>query len=202
VSGGGRSTGARKLVGVVRDRALYPLAVLHTASFALSVIAGNWIVPLMKDNGASPGGAGALGAAVLLGGLLTRPLAGMAVRHRPGSTIPLLALSLVAGAAGCAILATRAPLALLAGAAAVVGLAAGIPFAPAFAGAQRLRPLAPAAAVGLVNSVATMTIVVGVPLVGLTFSLPGDGRIGFAVLAVLWALALVALKGAARTLAG
>jgi hypothetical protein len=36
---------------------------------------------------------------------------------------------------------------------------------------------------------AALTILVGTPLVGLSFSLPGDGRLGFAVVAALWALA-------------
>ena len=35
-------------------------------------------------------------------------------------------------------------------------------------------------------------IVVGTPLVGLTFSLPGDGRIGFVVIGLLAALAALA----------
>ena len=54
---------------------------------------------------------------------------------------------------------------------------------------MRARPDAPGAAVGLVNMVAALTILVGTPLVGITFSLPGDGRIGFVVLAALWAAA-------------
>jgi hypothetical protein len=33
---------------VLRDRRLYPLAVAHTASFAFSVIIGNWTVPLPR----------------------------------------------------------------------------------------------------------------------------------------------------------
>jgi hypothetical protein len=38
-----------------------------------------------------------------------------------------------------------------------------------------------------------MTILVGTPLLGLTFSLPGNGRIGFAVIVALWLLALALL---------
>jgi hypothetical protein len=38
-----------------------------------------------------------------------------------------------------------------------------------------------------------VVIVVGTPLVGLAFSLPGDGRIGFLVAAALWLAALAAL---------
>ena len=67
----------------------------------------------------------------------------------------------------------------------VVGLAAGLPFAPAISRAQRIRSDAPATAVGVVNGFANLTILVLTPLIGLTFSLPGHGRIGFAALAVL-----------------
>ena len=83
------------------------------------------------------------------------------------------------------MLAIAHPLPLAIAAAGVVGLAVGIPFAPAFAGAQRLRPDAPGAAVGFVNMIAAVTILVGTPLLGLTFSLPGDGRIGFLIVAAL-----------------
>ena len=76
----------------------------------------------------------------------------------------------------------------------MTGLAAGLPFAPAIGTAQRLRPDAPAAAVGVVNGFANLAILVTTPLIGLTFSLPGDGRIGFAVLAALWASGLAALR--------
>jgi hypothetical protein len=46
--------------------------------------------------------------------------------------------------------------------------------------------------VGLVNACAALVIVAGAPLVGLTFSLPGDGRIGFVALGVLAALSALA----------
>ena len=74
----------------------------------------------------------------------------------------------------------------------VLGLAAGLPFAVIFAAAQRLRPDAPGAAIALVNACAVLTILVGTPLAGLAFALPGDGRIAFAVIAALWAAALLA----------
>jgi len=44
--------------------------------------------------------------------------------------------------------------------------------------------------VGFVNLLAVVAIVVGTPLLGLTFSLPGDGRVGFAAIAVAWLTAL------------
>ena len=50
-----------------------------------------------------------------------------------------------------------------------------------------------AAATGYVNAWGIAAIVAGTPLLGLAFSLPGEGRVGFAAVAALWALALVAL---------
>jgi len=77
--------------------------------------------------------------------------------------------------------------------AAVLGLAAGIPFAAAFSGAQVIRRDGPGAAIGFVNSCATLVIAVGAPLVGITFSFAGHGRLGFAAVAVLWAAAALAV---------
>jgi hypothetical protein len=65
-------------------------------------------------------------------------------------------------------------------------------FGKAFVGAARARPDAPGAAVGFVNAWASLLIVGGAPLVGLTFSLPGDGRIGFVALGGLTILAALA----------
>jgi predicted MFS family arabinose efflux permease len=81
----------------------------------------------------------------------------------------------------------------------LVGLGAGIPFSPAFTGAALARPDAPGAAVGVVNAAANFVVLVGTPLVGLTFSLEGEGRLGFVALAVLW-LAALAVLPSRRTL--
>jgi MFS-type transporter involved in bile tolerance (Atg22 family) len=45
----------------------------------------------------------------------------------------------------------------------------------------------------MVNGAASLVAIAGTPLLGLAFSLPGDGRIGFAVVAVLWLVALALL---------
>ena len=73
------------------------------------------------------------------------------------------------------------------------GLAAGLPFAYAFTRAQQLRRDAPALATGFVNSCATLAILVAAPLIGFTFALPGEGALGFAVVAVIWAAAALPL---------
>ena len=176
------------------DSRLYRLAVVFAASFGLSVVMGNWVVELIDRHGAvGETAAGAIGAMTLLLGMVTRPLGGWIVRAHPERTRAAVGLSLAAGAVGAMALAlANGPEVAIFGAC-VIGLAAGIPFSPAFTGAARTHPEAPATAVGFVNGFAALTIVVGTPLLGLSFSLPSDGRLGFAAVGVLWAAALLAL---------
>jgi MFS family permease len=180
--------------GILRDVRLYRLAALYGSSLGLSLVAGNWVVELLQRNGGvSKGTAGAVGAITLLLGIVTRPLGGWILRERPGHIRQAVGVSLAAGAAGTALLAVADPLVLAILGALLLGLAAGIPFAPAFTGAALVRPDAPAASVGLVNGAASLVGIAGTPLIGLTFSLPGNGRIGFIVVAALWLVALALL---------
>jgi NNP family nitrate/nitrite transporter-like MFS transporter len=185
--------------GVMRDRRLYRLAVVYAASLGLSIVAGNWVVTLLhRDGGLSKSTAGLVGALTLVLGVATRPLGGWILDERPRWVRAAVAGSLVAGALGTVALTVTRPVGLAAVGAALIGLAAGIPFAPSFTGAALMRPDAPAAAVGFVNSAAAFVTLVGTPLIGLTFSLPGDGRLGFAILAGCWAVALVLLPTATQ----
>jgi MFS family permease len=179
---------------IVRDRRLHPLAVAHSASFGLSVIIGVWAVELLRHDGHGRRLAGAIAALTLLSGLVTRPVGGRLLQRRPDRAVRLVGISMVAGAAGTFLLLLELPLAVRIAGAALLGLAAGLPFAVAFTGAQLIRPDAPAAAIGFINSCATFLILVGTPLVGFTFALPGHGRVGFAAIAVFWALAWLAVR--------
>jgi MFS family permease len=174
----------------LRDRRLLRLGVIHAMSFGVSVVLGNWVVTLLEHHGHSKGVAAAAGSLTLLLGFFTR-IAGGALLHRRDAP-RWVAASLVVGGAGAIALALPLPTPLVFAAAAVVGLAAGVPFAMAFTGAAAARPDTPGAAVGFVNSGASLVIVAGAPLVGLTFSLPGDGRIGFVVVGALAMLAALA----------
>ena len=185
-----RHAGERLDLGFFRDTRLYRLAAIHAMSFGFSVIVGNWVVTLLEHHGHGKAVAGAAGSLTLLLGFFTRIAGGWLLR-RPDAR-SWIAGSLVAGGAGCVLLALPLPIGLLVLCAAVVGLAAGVPFARAFVGAAAARPDAPGAAVGFVNAWASLVIVAGAPLVGLTFSLPGDGRIGFVALGILTALASLA----------
>jgi len=176
--------------GVLRDPALLPLGALQVATFGLVVIAGNWIVPLLERGGAGSATAGALGSFVLLAGIVTRPLGGALAHRWPDRRRTLVAGSLVAVAGGALLIAADGPLWVAALGSLALGLAAGLPFAVIFESAQRLRPDAPGAAIALVNGCAVLAVVIGTPLVGLGFSLPGDGVAGFAAAALLALAAL------------
>lgn len=177
----------------LRDSRLLPLGAIQAATFGLSVIAGNWVVTLLEREGASSTLAGVAGGMTLFAGILTRPAGGIVVRRHRARIRAAVAASLVVGAAGAAALAAGASLGLSAAGALALGLAAGFPFAAVFDATLRLRPDAPAAAIGLVNGCSVLTILVGTPIAGLAFSFPGEGRIGFAVIAALWVSALLAL---------
>ena len=165
-------------------------------SFGISVILGAWVVTLLERHGGLHAGpAGAIGSLILLLGIVGRPAGGIFVRAHPHLARPMLAASFLAGTLGIVVLFLAPGTALDAAAAALIGVAAGLPFGVTLAGATRARPEAPGAAVGAMNIYPVLAIVCGAPLVGLTFSLTGRGRIGFAVLAAMWSGALLVLKG-------
>lgn len=186
---------------LLSDRRLYRLAVLYTATYGLSVVVGNWVVELLQRHSTMPDGVAAgVGALTLLMTGVTRPLGGWVLRRHPERTRAVVAGSLVAGALGCTALLVADPPGLAVAGALLVGVGAGMSFAPAFTGAAMARPDAPAAAVGLVNGIANGAILVATPLVGLTFAMAGEGRIGFAIIAALWLGAVALLPS--RTMLG
>jgi MFS family permease len=183
--------------GVVRDRRLYRLAVLYAASYGLGVVLANWVVELLQRHSEmSDGAAAAVGALTLLLVVVSRPLGGWVLAARPQRTRPVVVASIVAGVAGTVALVAADPVWLAVVGALLVGLGAGIPFSPSFTGAAATRPDAPAAAVGFVNTAANLVVLVGTPLLGLAFSVEGEGRLGFVTLAVLWLAALAVLPSA------
>jgi MFS family permease len=194
-----RETRADAPATIFQERRLYRLAVLYAASLGLSIVIGNWVVTLLhRHGGLTKGAAGAVGALTLVLGIATRPLGGWILRERPDRMRAAVAASLLAGAAGTVALAVARPVGLAIVGATLIGLAAGIPFAPSFTGAALTRPDAPGAAVGFVNGAAAFVTLVGTPLLGLAFSAPGDGRFGFAIVAAGWLVALALLPGEAQ----
>jgi nitrate/nitrite transporter NarK len=195
-----RHADVHRVPRVLRDARLYRLCLVYMASFGLSIVLGNWVATLLTRAGEmSEAAAGAIGSLILLGGVVSRPLGGTLARRYGERTRLILGGSFVASAIGTALLAIAGPAVLSAAGALLLGFAAGIPFASVFAAATRTRPDAPAVAAAMVNMSGNLIIVVCTPLLGLAFSLPGDGRVGFAAVAAIW-LATLALLPLVREL--
>lgn len=175
-----------RLRTLATDRRLLRLATIFAASFGLSVVIANWVVTLLeRRTSLSDETAGVVGAATLVLGIVSRPLGGWILARRPERVRAAIVTACLVGAVGTVTLTAGSAWLAVAGALAV-GLAAGIAFAPAFGGAARLYPGAPATAVGLVNGAGALTILVGTALVGVAFA-ADLGAEAFLGLAVLWA---------------
>ncbi|HMK98180.1 MAG TPA: MFS transporter [Acidimicrobiales bacterium] len=180
----------RLQLGMLLDRRLYRLSVLYSCTYGAAVVSANWVIELLRHHSSLSHAAEAVvGGLSLLLAVASRPLGGWVLHNKPGRVRSATACSLLAGALGTVGLLVGRPAWAPVSGAVLVGLGAGISFAPTFTGAAASHPEAPAAAVGLVNMVANLCVLVGTPLAGLSFSLPGQGRIAFAVIAALWLVA-------------
>ena len=145
---------------------LWLLGLVQMASFGLVIVVGAWVTILLTTNLALvPVTAGALGSLVLLLGIVSRPAGGHLV-GRVGVR-RLLSGSLLSIAAACFAMAL-APRSFGVAIAAVVvlGIACGLPYAAVFTRAAALFPGRAGAAMGLVNMLGIVMILVGAPLVG------------------------------------
>lgn len=198
-----RPTGARHAGGassygtLLFDRRLLRFAAVHASSFGLAIVLSNWVVTVLERRGnLGVETAGVIGGLILVMGVVGRPLGGLLSHRRPGSARSVLLVAIAAGTIGTLLIGLGRPPVLPVIGASLVGLAAGLPFALVLAGVARIYPREPGTAFGAVNSYAQMTIIIGTPLLGLGFSLPGDGLVGFAVVALLWALTALVLPRA------
>jgi MFS transporter, NNP family, nitrate/nitrite transporter len=168
--------------GMLLAPELWLLGVMQMASFGLAIVAGGWIVALLSGSlGIAAAQAGLIGSLVLLLGIVTRPLGGVLVR-RMGVRV-LLAASFVMNAFGCLVLGSgwsSLPLAILA--AVLLGTGCGLPYAALFTRAAALFPGRAGAAMGLVNMLGIVMILVGAPAAGRLADWAGSFRPSFLAL--------------------
>lgn len=175
------------LLQVLRDRRLLRFAWAQATTFGLSAVIGNWVVPLLVVQNTRPTVAAWVGSLTLLGALVGRPLGGWISSQAAGNTKRMVSMSMLSGSAGTLMLTLGSHLGLGLAGALLVGLSAGIPFGPICDAVTKLRWDAPALALSVMVMPAIAMILIGTPLVGLGFELPGHGRLGFFVMALLWA---------------
>jgi MFS transporter, NNP family, nitrate/nitrite transporter len=175
------------------------LGVLHAASFGFSVVLGNWCVTLLEHAGHGKDFAGVASALTLLGGVIGRPAGGWLARSGRRAVYLVLCGGVVMGAAGALLLAAdpRSAAVALVGAGAV-GIGGGLPFGIVMTHAARGAGRAAGVALAAMNSYALVAVIAATPFLGLTFSLPGSGRIGFVVAAGVCLTALAVVPAVAQ----
>ncbi len=179
------------LRGLLGYGQLWLLGTVQMATFGLVIVIGSWITQLLRVHlGLTAGTAGALGSLVLLIGIVTRPLGGTLARLL--SMRALVAGSLAINVVGCLMLAWSGHSAMRAVIAIVLlGLGCGLPYAALFNRAAALFPGRAGAAMGLVNMLGIVMILVGAPLVGKIADWTGNFQAAFVSLAAFSGVVLV-----------
>lgn len=168
---------------MARRRELWALGLIQMASFGIVIVVGSWITTSLRaDFGFSLRTAGLMGSAVLLLGILSRPLGGI-LAHRIAPA-RLVAGSLLLNAAGCAVLAWSGSPAASAAGIVALGFGCGLPYAGVFNRAAALFPGRAGAAMGFVNMIGIVMILAGAPLVGRLADLTGHFQTSFYALGV------------------
>lgn len=195
---------ASRFGDALASAAVRRLAVVHAATFGISMILGTWIPTfLVHDLGRSLVAAGVLGSTVLVAGVVARPLGGQVIdRRRLGpDAVMRLAMALSAGAVLVLALPGR-PLALAVPAIVVLGAALSLPYAAVMTAASVALPASPGAAVAMVGGTGVLAAAAGAPAVGLLFRATGSFSWPFAGLALLGLAALAATWRPGRPGAG
>lgn len=177
---------------LIGHRQLWLLGSVQMASFGLVILVGSWITLLLHNQlGLAPTKAGAMGSLVLLLGIISRPLGGMLAAVM--GMRPLLAVGLVMNLAGCLLLAGASSLGSALSAIVLLGAGCGLPYASLFNRAAVLFPGRAGAAMGLVNMLGILMILVGAPAVGKIADWTGSFQAGFVALAGFNAAVLLAV---------
>jgi MFS family permease len=179
---------------MLRTRQLWLLGLMQMASFGLAIVVGTWITALLGNEFRMPvAKAGLAGSFVLLLGIGMRPLGGV-LRRRVGIRI-LLAASFLMNALGCFALASGGhSLSLAVVAVGLIGTGCGLPYAALFTRAGSLVPGRAGAAMGLINMLGILMILVGAPLAGRLADWSGSFRSSFFALAIFSLVACAAVS--------
>lgn len=180
------------------DAELYRLTAIHAATFGLGVVLSNWAAVILTDRWKMEQEVASLIASLILVlTIVSRPLGGSIIGRYPGSARLLTVGSLFVSAACTVALAFPSTAVVAAAAALALGVASGLPFSAALAGAQTWRPDRPAAAVGVLNAGANFVVVLGTPVVAGAIE-AGRTVPALLALAVVWLVPVVALPRTLR----
>jgi nitrate/nitrite transporter NarK len=178
---------AARFSSVLGNGRVWLLGLVHGSSFGLSYLLGTWVTTyLVHDKGLAIGPAGVVGSAVLVGGIVSRPIGGIVLQRGHLSPWGMIRLSLAVIAGCTGVLATpQAPLLATMASLAVAGLALNLPFAATMHAIAASAPAATGAALGLASSVSVVFVAAWSPAIGALFAAAGAFWLPFGLLAAV-----------------
>ena len=178
---------------LLRDGELFRLAAVHAVTLGLGLVLCTWATTLLVEVWSfGPAAAAVVGSGVLGLSMVSRPLGGQVAAVLPARNRMVWAVALLVCATATAALARPGAVVVAVVAVVALGTFSGLPFAAVLQAAQARQPTRPAAAVGLMNTLAFGLVVVGTPAVGWAVD-HGHGRAALLVTAALWLVPLAAL---------
>jgi len=169
---------------VLANPNIWLLSWAQLGSFGVIIAAGVWVNTLLiKSIHLDPKTAGMVGSAVLLLGIISRPLGGLILGQNILSTKSLLVSASAGLALGFAWMGLSTTIGMAALAIIFTGIMAGLPFAGIFNGARDNCPATPGVAMGFVNTWGAAGVMVLPPVIGRLVDITGTFVSGFYVLA-------------------
>jgi len=169
---------------VLANPNIWLLSWAQLGSFGVIIAAGVWVNTLLiKSIHLDPKTAGMVCSAVLLLGIISRPLGGLILGQNILSTKSLLVSASAGLALGFAWMGLSTTIGMAALAIIFTGIMAGLPFAGIFNGARDNCPATPGVAMGFVNTWGAAGVMVLPPVIGRLVDITGTFVSGFYVLA-------------------
>lgn len=176
---------------LLKDKRLWQLGTVQMASFGLSIVIGSWVTTVLKQSGHFNHKLtiSFIASLVLLLGILSRPLGGKLKKNYTNKQIILSSLGMNAFA--CFMLAFFhvhyiIPIISVI----ILGIFCGLPYSALFNRATEIFPERAGAAMGLVNMMGILMILVGAPFVGMIKEVTNQYFSAFVTLGVFVMLVL------------
>lgn len=163
---------------------IWLLSWAQLGSFGVIIAAGVWVNTLLiKSIHLDPKTAGMVGSAVLLLGIISRPLGGFILGHKILSTKSLLVSASAGLTLGFAWIGLSTTMGMATLAIIFTGIMAGLPFAGIFNSARDNCPATPGVAMGFVNTWGAAGVMILPPVIGRLVDITGTFVSGFYLLA-------------------
>jgi nitrate/nitrite transporter NarK len=181
-----------RLAAVLGNPRVWLMGLVHGNSFGLSYVLGTWVTTyLMLEEGLSLAVAGPLGSAVLVGGIVSRPLGGLLLQRGMLTPARLIETSLAVISLSTASLAVAGlPASVAVAILLIAGLVLNLPFAATMHAMGAAAPATPGAGIGLANAVSVVFVAIAAPAVGALLEATRQFAPAFLLLAAICFLTL------------